>query len=446
MRRKLSFLITLWWIILCGAIGVCMLLFAGKTPVVSVEENRTLAGMPAISLSTLKNGGISESFESFLTDRFFLRTELVDGANALKHLFSALTVDELLGAEGDEVFVPADESATQDEQQTAIDQPEEATQPEEDNQQTQTPTTTTITGDSVNVWLNHRDGTKTALFTYSKEQIEKAATVLNQYAALLPVGGKLHVMLAPRAQTVNKFALHLDTESGWTSEVEAALQPLVSKNVVLHSAYDIFQEPILSGDYVYFRTDHHWTARGAYLAAESMLKSEGFQTVPLKDYSEKTIEGFLGSIYLHNRNAKLNDLADQIEVFYPLLPAKSYRVSNAYKKNELPVIDETKTNYLVFLGGTSGPYRVLEGGYHTGRNMLMVCDSFGNSIAPFLMPYYDDVYMVDFREDYYTRQDAADGVKEYIRRLKINDIYIVLCDTNGIGSMYLNQYLPGNIN
>ena len=446
MRRKLSFLITLWWIILCGAIGVCMLLFAGKTPVVSVEENRTLAGMPAISLSTLKNGGISESFESFLTDRFFLRTELVDGANALKHLFSALTVDELLGAEGDEVFVPADETAAQDEQQTALAQPEEATQPEEDNQQAQTTTMTTITGDSVNVWLNHRDGTKTALFTYSKEQIEKAATVLNQYAALLPVGGKLHVMLAPRAQTVNKFALHLDTESGWTSEVEAALQPLVSKNVVLHSAYDIFQEPILSGEYVYFRTDHHWTARGAYLAAESMLKSEGYQTVPLKDYSEKTIEGFLGSIYLHNRNAKLNDLADQIEVFYPLLPAKSYRVSNAYKKNELPVIDETKTNYLVFLGGTSGPYRVLEGGYHTGRNMLMVCDSFGNSIAPFMMPYYDDVYMVDFREDYYTRQDAADGVKEYIRRLKINDIYIVLCDTNGIGSMYLNQYLPGNIN
>lgn len=205
--------------------------------------------------------------------------------------FSALTVDELLGAE-DEVFVPADEPVAQEEQQAAQDQPEEATQPEEGNQQVQTPTTATlITGDSVNVWLNHRDGTITALFTYSKEQIEKAATVLNQYAALLPVGGKMHVMLAPRAPW-NKFALHLDTESGWSSEVEAALQPLVSKNVVLHSAYDIFQEPILSGDYVYFRTDHHWTARGAYLAAESMLTSEGYQTVPLKDYSEKTIEGF----------------------------------------------------------------------------------------------------------------------------------------------------------
>ena len=62
MRRKLTFLITLWWIILCGVIGVCMLLFAGKTPVVSEEENRTLAGMPALTLTALKNGDISGKF------------------------------------------------------------------------------------------------------------------------------------------------------------------------------------------------------------------------------------------------------------------------------------------------------------------------------------------------------------------------------------------------
>ncbi len=445
MRRKLTFLITLWWIILCGVIGVCMLLFAGKTPVVSEEENRTLAGMPALTLTALKNGDISESFESFLTDRFFLRSELVDGVNSLKHLFSVLTVDELLDADGEEAFVPVDENkTTQTEVVTIETQPEE--QQEESSQQDEASSAAALAGDSASVWLHHTDGTQTALFTYSKEEIEKAAAVLNAYGALLPVGGKVHVLLAPRAQSVNKFALHLDTESGWTSEVEGALQALVSNNVIVHSAYDIFQDSILSGSYVYFRTDHHWTARGAYLAADSMLKSEGVQTVPLADYSEKTIEGFLGSIYLHGRNAKLKDLADQIEVFYPLLPAKSYRVSNAYKKNELPVIDETQTNYLVFLGGTSGPYRVLEGGYHTGRSMLLVCDSFGNSIAPFFMPYYDDVYMVDFRDDYYTRRDAADGVKEYVRRLKINDIYIVLSETNGIGSLYLNQYMPGNIN
>ena len=446
MRRKLTFLITLWWVILCGVIGVCMLLFTGKTPVVSEEENRTLAGLPSFSLSALQSGSISESFESFLTDRFFLRSELVDGANAIKHLFSALTVDELLNAEGDEVFVPAPDQDTESEVSTAdLEQPQEEAK-EEPSTEAQTKTTNVLTGDTADVWLKQKDGSKTVLFSYSKEEIQKAATALNEYAALLPVGGKVHVLLAPRAQSVNQFALHLDSISGWSSGVEDALQSLVSNNVVVHSAYDIFQDSILNGEYVYFRTDHHWTARGAYLAANVMLTSEGYQTVPLADYREKTIDGFLGSIYLHGRNAKLKELADQIEVFYPLLPAKSYRVSNAYKKNELPVIDETQTNYLVFLGGTSGPYRVLEGGYHTGRNMLLVCDSFGNSIAPFFLPYYDDVYMVDFRDDYYNRRDAADGVKQYVRRLNIDDIYIVLSETNGIGSMYLNQYLPGNIN
>lgn len=446
MRRKLSFLVTLWWIILCGVIGACMLLFANRTPVVSEQENRTLAGMPSFSLDSMKKGEISESFESFLTDQFFLRTALMDGTNAIKHLFSSLTVDELLNEDGEEVFVPSNIGSTQETvddptEQTAQEQPTETIQENASSTQTQP-----LTGDAAHVWLNHKDGTQTALFTYDKTEIQRAADVINQYAALLRVGGKVHVMLAPRAQTANKLALHLDAESGWSSEIESALQALVSNNVVIHNPYEILQSAILNGEYVYFRTDHHWTSRGAYLAADAMLKEQGYQTVPLSDYQEKTIEGYLGSIYLHGRNAKLKDLADEIEVYYPLLPAESFRVSNTYKKNQLPVIDETQTNYLVFLGGTSGPYRVLEGGYHTGRNMLMVCDSFGNSISPFFLPYYDDVYMVDFRDEYYSREDARGGVKDYVRRLSIDDIYIVLSETNGIGSLYLNNLMPNNIN
>ncbi|MEZ4629051.1 MAG: hypothetical protein R2912_13525, partial [Eubacteriales bacterium] len=101
MRRKLTFLITLWWVILCGALGACLLLFAERAPLISKEENRTLAGMPPLSLPTLKSGDWSESFEQFLTDKFFLRSEVVDAATAFKHAFSSLTVDELLSGESD---------------------------------------------------------------------------------------------------------------------------------------------------------------------------------------------------------------------------------------------------------------------------------------------------------------------------------------------------------
>ncbi|MEZ4508724.1 MAG: hypothetical protein R2881_03465 [Eubacteriales bacterium] len=77
--------------------------------------------------------------------------------------------------------------------------------------------TTAFTGENVSVWLNHLDGTRTALFTYQQEEIENAAQTINDLAALLPEDGELHVLLAPRSQTANKLALHLETEAGWWS-------------------------------------------------------------------------------------------------------------------------------------------------------------------------------------------------------------------------------------
>ena len=78
MRRKVTFLVTLWWMILCGALGVCLLLFSYKTPVVSEAENRTLAGFPTLSWSLFQNGALSEAFEDYFCDQFFLRNEIVD--------------------------------------------------------------------------------------------------------------------------------------------------------------------------------------------------------------------------------------------------------------------------------------------------------------------------------------------------------------------------------
>lgn len=447
MRRKGTFLVTLWWVILCGALGVCLLLFASKTPVVSEAENRTLAGLPALNPDILQNGTLDESFERFLCDQFFLRSEIVDGATSVRHLFSALTVDELLREESEEAFVPAlPETEASAEKEPIPAEEQDRGEPAQQDNPEQTEAYSAVLGDIASVWLEHSDGSREQLFSYSRADIQKAADTLNAYAALLPDGGGLNVLLVPRAQTVNRFALHTETESGWSSEVEGMLDTLVSPNVSVFSIYDILREPILTGEYVYFRTDHHWTARGAYLAADAMLKAAGYQTVPLEDYSEKTIEEYLGSIYLNGRNAKLKELADTIEVFYPPLPTKAFRVSNAYKKGELPVVDETQTNYLVFLGGTHGPYRLLEGGYHTGRNMLLVCDSFGNTIAPFFLPYYDGVYLVDFRDAYYSREDAAAGVAEYVERCDIRDVYVILSETNGIGTNYMNRLMPANIN
>ncbi len=453
----MSFVLTLWWLILCGALGVCLLLFADKDAVVSADENRTLAALPSLTRDTILSGDLDEAFEDFLCDKFFLRTQVVDAATAMKHLFSALTVDELLseGTDDDTLVIDLPEAETSAEtidtetQETesaqtvaADEQADTAAEPETEDSDT---VAQQVSFDEANVWLENADGTKTALLTYSGEDIQRAADVFNAYAAILPDDGTLHVLLAPRAQTANKLALHTDDENGWSSDVETALSALTTDKVSVHSVVDILEPHILAGEYIYFRTDHHWTALGAYYVADAVLEAAGYRTVPLEEYQTSEIGDFLGSIYLHQRSAKLKSLADTVTVYEPLLPAESYRVANAYRKAELPVIDMTQDDYKVFLGGTHGPYRVLDGGYHTGQNVLMVCDSFGNAMAPFLMPYYDSVYMVDFRDSYYTREDAQGSVSDYVRRCGITDIYVVLSESDGIATQFVNQLMPENL-
>ncbi len=456
MNRKMSFILTLWWLILCGTLGACLLLFADREAIVSKDENRTLSAFPKLTTQAIQDGSYAESFEDFLCDKFFLRTQIVDSASAFKHVFSALTVDELLseGSDDDTLIInlpDAEEDSEPTEFETQKADSTEVIATDESNTTVNEPeinenvAATQISSDQASVWLQNTDGTQTALLTYSAEEIQKAADVFNAYAAAIPEGGTLHILLAPRAQTANKLALHTDTESGWSSDVEAALSSRITENVNVHSVVDILEPHMLNGEYIYFRTDHHWTALGAYYVANAVLTGEGYRTIPINEYQTSEIDGFLGSIYLHQRSAKLKSLADTVMVYEPLLPAESYRVSNAYRKAELPVIDMTQDDYKVYLGGTHGPYRVLDGGYHTGRVALVVCDSFGNAFAPFLMPYYDSVYMVDFRDSYYTREDAQGSVTDYIRRCNISDIYVVLSESDGIATQFVDQLMPENL-
>ncbi|MEN6339632.1 MAG: hypothetical protein ABFD03_05855, partial [Clostridiaceae bacterium] len=206
MRRKIAFVLTLWWMILCGALGLCLILFANRDAVVSEDENRTLAAMPELTAGELASGTFDEAFEEFLCDKFFLRTQIVDTTSNIKHLLSALTVDELLDqTESDEEAVMAMLPQETDEtEQAALEmQPEtEENEPSQDTSESAEQAQSAVvssaaTPEQANVWLLSTDGTKTALLTYSKEDIERAARVFNSYAALLPADGTLHVLLVP---------------------------------------------------------------------------------------------------------------------------------------------------------------------------------------------------------------------------------------------------------
>ena len=71
MKYKVSFVITLWWILLLALLGGMLIWLAPRKERISVEENRTLQGAPVFSIEAILNASFMDEVESYLSDGFF---------------------------------------------------------------------------------------------------------------------------------------------------------------------------------------------------------------------------------------------------------------------------------------------------------------------------------------------------------------------------------------
>ena len=155
-----------------------------------------------------------------------------------------------------------------------------------------------------------------------------------------------------------------------------------------------------SQESIYYRTDHHWTAQGAYYGYEIWAESMGIEPWKREMFTEETVsEDFLGTVY-----SKVNvpSQPDSIQLFLPGVEVK-YQVSydglpkvydSLYNLKAL----EGKDKYAVYLDGNHGLTVInRESAEPAGRCLLIVKDSFAHSFVPFAANHFDTVYMVDLR-------------------------------------------------
>ena len=178
--------------------------------------------------------------------------------------------------------------------------------------------------------------------------------------------------------------------------IDSYLSPRITPVDARSSLLSHYQE------YLYFRSDHHWTARGAYYAYEAFVKAAGFSPVTLDKYEKKEFLGFLGTLYDKTRSAKIAANPDTVEVFMPLVES-TFQIHTA-KGGVLNwnVINENygkpsfKNKYLVFLSGDE-PLSVITTNVDTDRKILVFKDSYGNAFIPFLMNHYKEIHVIDPR-------------------------------------------------
>jgi len=181
-----------------------------------------------------------------------------------------------------------------------------------------------------------------------------------------------------------------------------------------------------TGENIYARTDHHWNALGAYYAAQALCLAADAPFATLDQFTENSFDGFLGSVY---NSWGISELRSYPETFVWYEPTQEYTThyyTQNYNFSFTGTLFSNSKSYLKFIYGDSYAVRV-ETGVQNGRKMLVIKDSFGNALAPFLISGFEEVYVVDFR-------DFNVNILEFIEENEITDVTLALSAFSIAGS------------
>ena len=210
--------------------------------------------------------------------------------------------------------------------------------------------------------------------------------------------GQADVMIVPSASLV------LEEKLPWRAPImdeDAYLDEVGAKLGGLANVYDM--RGVLAAhkdEYIFYRTDHHWTTDGAFYAYEAYAQANGLPVFDRAAAQARTAEGFYGTNYSKARNH--DAVADTI-TWYDLpnqLTLFKTQKDGTKAQEAGPLMDtaalETRDKYRAFLRGNNG-YSEIEG---SGEgSILVVKDSYANCFIPFLTADYAKIGVVDFRDN-----------------------------------------------
>ena len=177
-------------------------------------------------------------------------------------------------------------------------------------------------------------------------------------------------------------------------------------------------------EYIYFRTDHHWTTLGAYYGYEAIAAGLGLEVQPLEKLKGETVSNdFLGT-YDSKVNTGITGgvEADSITIYSS---AEIDKAGMMWDNDEDKTFDSIykmdalkgKDKYTVFFGGNHSVTDIKTEN-KTGKTLLVIKDSFAHNLAPFLIKDYDRIIMLDLR--YFNK-----SLKKYLTENKITDLLVL---------------------
>ena len=332
----------------------CVMLFGGAviTAVLPKKaysdlENRNLEQKPQLTKEQFLQGKYQEKYEAYLSDQFFLRDRWVDLAVTLQKQMGKRDINNVyLGKEG---------------------------------------------------YLLEKDDEN----EYDKEQVEENVKTLSSFLNdMCEMFGEKQVsclMIPSKTLALSKYLPAYSQVSEHT-EVLDALQKSLSHPERMIYLKDAMQSH--QNEYIYYRTDHHWTTLGAYYAYKEWAEKSGqAATKPITEYTQEMVfDDFYGTTY---NKVHVNVPKDQVTLFknasqeavHVNMDDGDVEADTLYFPKEAK---EGFNRYNVFLSKNTFQIEITTKA-KTGKTLLLIKDSFANCFVPFLTENYDRIILIDYR-------------------------------------------------
>ena len=207
----------------------------------------------------------------------------------------------------------------------------------------------------------------------------------------------LCVLLAPRTidVTIGDFTYPADLTDRLDDTIQSTLKAAKVNSVEMLEAFRQMHD---SGEYVYYRTDHHWTTGGAYAAYTAVMESWGMAEaiIPADSFTVRRVPNFYGTTY--SRSGMQFVLPDTLEIWesesdsrYTVTDDRGQTVIESGFISEKYLSEKDK--YGSFLDGTHSVLFITDkeaaARGESRPRLLLARDSFANSMVPFLARHFD---------------------------------------------------------
>ncbi len=448
-RRAAVMTVSIMAAVLAGLCAAGLLL---ERPTVSELENRELEKFPKFSIKSYLDGSFAEAVDRYFTDTVPFRDALTQYAAILENIrgipspqfYGVEVVNDPNSADMTEPpplnenaatetsaaeASPSAETAVTD--LSAVSSPAAVTTvtPGTDKSVTETAVSDTaspVSGEEefvgdINEFLNNgiivngvdMYGEKAGimLFGGNDKQGERYANLISAYKKQLGDGVNVYNLVVPTSVEFylpKRYSRYSNSEK---DEIDFIYSKL-SEDVIPVDAYSVLEEH--KDEYIYFRTDHHWTDLGAYYAYTAFCGAIGQTPPALADYTAITKEEpFVGSLYGYTSDVTLKNNPD-VFTYYKTksdFKGESFYYDTFKSAGVNPIYHEYATGsnmYGMFLGSDSAHVKITTSA-GTGRKIVMFKESYGNAFAPYLIDSFDEIYVIDIR---YFGRNAVDYIKQ----------------------------------